>query len=185
MGAPFALGLAIAGGYSCRARPLAGGRHGGQGRRSRGFLGERLPVDNPQDEFGPRNGLHERCRGCMILRSPGRFTADASHELRTPLTAMRSVGKSRSRPRSIRAVRDVIGSMLEESIGSPGWWRASYAQRADRAARPVPEVVELAVLAGSVASICACSRKKKHQSLSVQSAARVEAVCDPPFSDSA
>jgi signal transduction histidine kinase len=40
-------------------------------------LGERLPVENPEHEFG-------RLR---------RVTADASHELRTPLTAIRSVGE--------------------------------------------------------------------------------------------
>src|SRR4029077_6703436 len=80
-------------------------------------LGERLPVENPEDEFGQLaivfnetlSRLHdsfERLR---------RFTADASHELRTPLTAMRSVGEvALQGPLEPDAYRDVIGSMLEE-----------------------------------------------------------------------
>src|SRR5882757_3080695 len=80
-------------------------------------LGERLPIENPEDEFGrlatvfndTLSRLHdafERLR---------RFTADASHELRTPLTAMRSVGEvALQNPLDAGAYRDVIGSMLEE-----------------------------------------------------------------------
>jgi signal transduction histidine kinase len=52
-----------------------------------------------------------------LLQELRRFTADASHELRTPLTAMRSVGEValRARNNDPTALRDTIGSMLEEA----------------------------------------------------------------------
>lgn len=58
-------------------------------------LSERLPVDNPNDEFGRlatvfNDTLRRLQNSFDRLR---RFTADASHELRTPLTALRSVGE--------------------------------------------------------------------------------------------
>src|SRR5882757_9601528 len=80
-------------------------------------LGERLPVGNPQDEFGRLatvfNDTLSRLHDSFDrLR---RFTADASHELRTPLTAMRSVGEIALQvPLDADRYRDVIGSMLEE-----------------------------------------------------------------------
>jgi signal transduction histidine kinase len=52
--------------------------------------------------------------------------------------------------------------------------------RADSgAARPVREVVELAALAGDVADHLRVLAEEKRQSLSVHTAARVEALCDP------
>ena len=80
-------------------------------------LDERLPVEDPADEFGRLaevfNGTLSRLQGSFErLR---RFTADASHELRTPLTAMRSVGEvALQRPLDGPTYREVIGSMLEE-----------------------------------------------------------------------
>jgi len=55
--------------------------------------------------------------------------------------------------------------MLEESIGSPGWLEEpSYAQRADSGGPAVPEVVELAVLAGQCPrSICRVLAKKSNK----------------------
>ena len=119
MGIPFAVGLAIAGGYFLAGRVLA--PVGAMADKAREItaesLTERLPVDNAEDEFGrlatvfndTLSRLHdafERLR---------RFTADASHELRTPLTAMRSVGEvALQNPLDPGAYRDVIGSMLEE-----------------------------------------------------------------------
>jgi signal transduction histidine kinase len=52
--------------------------------------------------------------------------------------------------------------------------------RADSgASRPLREVVELAELTGSVADHLRVLAEEKQQSLSVHTAARVEAVCDP------
>ena len=186
MGAPFALGLAIAGGYFLAGRVLS--PVGAMADKAREItadsLGERLPVGNPQDEFGRLatvfNDTLSRLHDSFDrLR---RFTADASHELRTPLTAMRSVGEIALQvPLDAGRYRDVIGSMLEEVDRLTRLVESLLMlTRADSgAARQVHEVVELAVLAGSVAEHLRVLAEEKQQSLSVQSAARVEAVCDP------
>ena len=80
-------------------------------------LSERLPVDNPQDEFGHMatvfNDLLRRLEASFDNLK--RFTADASHELRTPLASIRSVGEvGLQRSHSPGEYRDIIGSMLEE-----------------------------------------------------------------------
>jgi Mg2+-importing ATPase len=85
-------------------------------RLSTRSLSERLPVPNPDDELGQLavifNQTLERVDSSFAeLR---RFTADASHELRTPLTAIRAVGEVALRQGSAGALRDTIGSMLEE-----------------------------------------------------------------------
>ena len=186
MGAPFAVGLAIAGGYFLAGRVLS--PVGAMADKAREItadsLGERLPVDNPQDEFGRLatvfNDTLSRLHDSFDrLR---RFTADASHELRTPLTAMRSVGEiALQAPLDSGRYRDVIGSMLEEVDRLTRLVESLLMlTRADSGAtRPMREVVELAVLAGSVAEHLRVLAEEKQQSLSVQSAARVEAVCDP------
>jgi heavy metal sensor kinase len=81
-------------------------------------LGERLPNPNPNDELGQlaavfNDTLHRLESSFAELK---RFTADASHELRTPLTALRAVGEVALRqPENSAALRDTIGSMLEEA----------------------------------------------------------------------
>ena len=186
MGVPLAAGLAIAGGYFLAGRVLS--PVGAMADKAREItadsLGERLPVENPQDEFGrlatvfneTLSRLHE---SFDRLR---RFTADASHELRTPLTAMRSVGEiALQAPLDPGKYRDVIGSMLEEVDRLTRLVDSLLLlTRADSGAvRPVREVVELAVLAGNVAENLRVLAEEKQQSLSVHAGARVEAVCDP------
>jgi len=185
-GVPFAVGLAIAGGYFLAGRVLL--PVGAMADKAREItadsLGERLPVGNPQDEFGRLatvfNDTLSRLHDAFDrLR---RFTADASHELRTPLTAMRSVGEiALQAPLDPGKYRDVIGSMLEEVDRLTRLADSLLLlTRADSgAARPVGEVVELAALAGSVAEHLRVLAEEKQQSLSVHAAARVEAVCDP------
>ena len=80
-------------------------------------LGSRVPVENPNDEFGRMarvlNGLLERLE--ESFQKLQRFTSDVSHELRTPLTSMRSVGEVGLQQRHSEAeYKDIIGSMLEE-----------------------------------------------------------------------
>jgi heavy metal sensor kinase len=81
-------------------------------------LAERLPNPNPHDELGQlaavfNDTLHRLESSFAELK---RFTADASHELRTPLTALRTVGEVALRqPDNPAALRDTIGSMLEEA----------------------------------------------------------------------
>ena len=186
MGIPFAAGLAIAGGYFLAGRVLSPvGAMADKAREITGdSLGERLPVGNPQDEFGRLatvfNDTLSRLHDAFDrLR---RFTADASHELRTPLTAMRSVGEVALRaPLEPGKYRDVIGSMLEEVDRLTRLVDSLLMlTRADSgAARPVREVVELAALAGNVAEHLRVLAEEKQQSLSVHAAARVEALCDP------
>jgi heavy metal sensor kinase len=80
-------------------------------------LKERLPVDNPNDEFGRLATVFNQTltRLESSFDQMRRFTSDASHELRTPLTAMRSVGEIGLRAKREPAeYREIIGSMLEE-----------------------------------------------------------------------
>src|SRR6266850_431280 len=186
MGAPFALGLAIAGGYFLAGRVLS--PVGAMADKAREItadsLGERLPVDNPQDEFGRLatvfNDTLSRLHDSFDrLR---RFTADASHELRTPLTAIRSVGEiALQAPLDAGKYRDVIGSMLEEVDRLTHLVESLLLlTRADSGAiHPAREVVELAALTSNVADHLRVLAEEKQQSLSVHAGARVEALCDP------
>ena len=186
MGVPLAAGLAIAGGYFLAGRALSPvGALADKARQiTADSLGERLPVGNPQDEFGRLatvfNDTLSRLHDAFDrLR---RFTADASHELRTPLTAMRSVGETALQaPLDPGKYRDVIGSMLEEVDRLTRLVDSLLLlTRADSGAvQPVREVVELAALAGNVAEHLRVLAEEKRQSLSVHARARVEAVCDP------
>ena len=80
-------------------------------------LDERIPVENPDDEFGHMsrvlNGLLSRLG--ESFEKLQHFTSDVSHELRTPLAAIRSVGEvGLQHDHSPEKYRDIIGSMLEE-----------------------------------------------------------------------
>jgi heavy metal sensor kinase len=186
MGIPFAAGLAVAGGYFLAGRVLS--PVGAMADKARELtadsLGERLPVGNPQDEFGRLatvfNDTLSRLHDAFDrLR---RFAADASHELRTPLTAMRSVGEiALQAPLDPVEYRDVIGSMLEEVDRLTRLVDSLLLlTRADSgAARPVREVVELAALADNVVEHLRVLAEEKQQSLSVHAGAPVQAVCDP------
>jgi heavy metal sensor kinase len=80
-------------------------------------LNERIPVDNPDDEFG----YMARVLNALLSRlgesfeKLQHFTSDVSHELRTPLAAVRSVGEvGLQGTHNPEKYRDIIGSMLEE-----------------------------------------------------------------------
>jgi heavy metal sensor kinase len=80
-------------------------------------LEERLPVLNPDDEFGQLAMVFNEVLGRLqeSFERLKRFTSDASHEMRTPLTAMRSVGEVALHDHlQPNQYREVIGSMLEE-----------------------------------------------------------------------
>ena len=80
-------------------------------------LSDRVPVENPNDEFGHMarvlNSLLERLEESFVKLK--QFTSDVSHELRTPLASLRIVGEvglqSEQNPSKYQ---DIIGSMLEE-----------------------------------------------------------------------
>ena len=81
-------------------------------------LGERLPVDNPNDELGRLAAVFNDTLGRLesSFQQMRRFTSNVSHEVRTPLTAIRSVGEVGLREhRDAAAYRAVIGSMLEDT----------------------------------------------------------------------
>lgn len=116
---PLALLLAGVGGYILAGRMLA--PVAAIARKAREItaerLSERLPIENPGDEFGKLAHVfnHTLARLEDSFRRLRQFTADASHELRTPLTAMRSVGEVALRDnRDAGAYREAIESMLEE-----------------------------------------------------------------------
>ncbi len=117
---PAAIAAAFVGGSFLVRRLLApvGAMAAAASRITAERLSERLPVEDPADEFGRLatvvNGSLARIEDAFErLR---RFTSDASHELRTPLTALRSVGEIALRERrTSEAYRDTIASMLEES----------------------------------------------------------------------
>jgi signal transduction histidine kinase len=119
LGFPIAVLLAGFGGYALARKALGPiDAMASQFRKiSAERLGERLSIQNPEDELGKLgitfNDLLARLQAAFEqLR---RFTADASHELRTPLTAICTVGEvALQEQRNPAQYRDVIGSMLEE-----------------------------------------------------------------------
>jgi heavy metal sensor kinase len=119
LGLPLAAAVAGLGGYTLARRALIPvDRMAEQARMiSAERLGERLPVENPNDELGRLATVFNQTltRLESSFDQMRRFTADASHELRTPLTAMRSVGEIGLRGRRESSdYREIIGSMLEE-----------------------------------------------------------------------
>jgi len=186
MGVPIAVGLAIAGGYFLAGRMLS--PFGALAEKARRItaesLAERLPADNPRDEFGQLaavfNAMLSRLE--QAFEQLRRFTADASHELRTPLTAIRSVGEvALQRPLDGPAYREVIGSMLEEvdrltrlvenlltlTRGESGHINPSF------------ETVSLGRLAIGVAEHLRVLAEEREQTLVVDVAQDVRATCDP------
>ena len=117
---PIALALAAVGGYVMASRllkPVAAMAQKAD-KISAENLSERLPVENPQDEFGKLAGVFNQTLARLqdAFERLQRFTADASHELRTPLTALQSVGEVALQENlDAEAYRDRIGSMLEET----------------------------------------------------------------------
>ncbi|MCX6563491.1 MAG: ATP-binding protein [Candidatus Aminicenantes bacterium] len=117
---PIALALAALGGYVMAGRLLKPVAAMAEKADKIGAenLSERLPVENPEDEFGKLAGVFNRTLARLqdAFERLQRFTADASHELRTPLTALQSVGEVALQENlDVEAYRDCIGSMLEET----------------------------------------------------------------------
>jgi heavy metal sensor kinase len=185
MGIPFAVGLAIAGGYFLSGRVLS--PVGAMADKAREItaesLAKRLPVENTQDEFGRLatvfNDTLSRLQDAFErLR---RFTADASHELRTPLTAMRSVGEvALQNPLDAVAYRDVIGSMLEEVDRLTRLVESLLIlTRADSVkVQLAPEDLDLGGLAGHVIDQLRVLAEEKRQGLTLRAPIRVHTTGD-------
>ncbi len=184
---PFAFAVAVGAGYLLARRALA--PVAAMTARARQItadrLEERLPVENPADEFGQLAGvindaLSRLERAFDTLR---RFTADASHELRTPLTAIRSVGEVGLRERRSEAeYRETIGSILEEAqrlttmADSLLLLSRADAGRADLH----PVAFGLAELAREVAADLDVLAEEKRQQVSVVADTEVDVVADRP-----
>jgi len=136
-------------------------------------LDARLPVENPDDEFGQLAGVVNDLLGRLekAFRTLRRFTADASHEFRTPLTAIRSVGEVGLRGhRGEAEYREIIGSVLEEverltSISDS----LLLLSRADSGKTDLqPSTVDLAELAREVAGDLEVLADEKHIRVTVE-----------------
>jgi len=174
IGFPFAIALAVAGGYFLAGRLLS--PVAAMASKAREItaerLSERLPVENPDDEFGRLAAVFNDTLARLqdSFERLRRFTADASHELRTPLTAIRSVGEvALGEPLDPKSYRDVIGSMLEETERLARLVDSLLTlTRADAStARLEREEVDLGALAREVVDYLHVLAEEKHQSLSV------------------
>lgn len=146
-------------------------------------LSERLPVTNREDEFGRLatvfNCTLERLQDSFEhLR---RFTADASHELRTPLTTMRSVGEVGLRDgRDANALREVIGSMLEEAERLSRLVDSLLLLTRAESGRAIlsPETFRADVLVAEVTDCLHVLAEEKRQSLVVDCSSEVDVTAD-------
>ena len=120
LGLPLSVGAAGVGGYWLARGALA--QVDRMTERARTItaerLGERLPVENPDDELGRLASVFNDTLSRLesSFEQMRRFTAHVSHELRTPLTAIRSVGEvGLRRADDPDAYRAVISDMLEDA----------------------------------------------------------------------
>jgi heavy metal sensor kinase len=118
-GLPVALIFAILGGYFLVRRALRPVEQIGHKAEqiTQHNLSDRLPVARTGDEVERLSLSLNHMIGRLedAVQNSKRFVADASHELRTPLTVLRGELENLGRdPRFDEAVRDMIGSMLEE-----------------------------------------------------------------------
>jgi heavy metal sensor kinase len=174
LGLPIAVAIAGLGGYSLARQALAPIER--MSDRARHItaenLGERLPIDNPDDEMGRMASVFNETLGRLeaSFEQMRRFTADVSHELRTPLTAIRSVGEVGLRGhRSESEYRGIIGSMLEEVDRLAGLVdRLLTLSRASTGQAPLSrDVIDLATLADDVVTHLGVLAEEKRQQIVV------------------
>ncbi|BDG10762.1 ATP-binding protein [Anaeromyxobacter paludicola] len=186
LGIPCAALAALGGGLVLAGRVLAPvGAMAKHARRiSAESLDDRLPVEDPRDEFGRLASVFNDTLGRIqdAFERQRRFTADASHELRTPLTAMRSVGEvALQRGHGAADYREVIGSMLEEADRLTALVEGLLTlARADSGRIPATrERVDLGALASGVVEHLRVLAEEKGQALTLDCPAGVAARCDP------
>jgi heavy metal sensor kinase len=186
LGLPLAVLVAGVGGYLMARHALRPAERMAEQARliTAERLSERLPVNNPHDEFGRLatvfNDTFARLEG--VFGQMQRFTSDVSHELRTPLTAIRTVGEVGLRDRrDERAYREIIGSMLEEVDRLAllvsrllTWSRIDSGQ-----ARPAIEPIDVREATDDVAAQLGVLAEEKQQAIEVASVGRPRALADP------
>jgi heavy metal sensor kinase len=185
LGLPLALVVAGVGGYTVARRALAPierlTAHARTITAER--LGERLPVDSPEDEMGRLAAVFNETLGRLeeSFEQMRRFTADVSHELRTPLTSIRSVGEVGLRGhRDETAYRSIIGSMLEEAdrLATLVDRLLTLSRAETRQAPQEMEAIDLAELAENVAAHLGVLAEEKRQAILVQRNGKFEALGD-------
>jgi heavy metal sensor kinase len=185
IGIPLTLALAIVGGYFLAGRALApiGAMAAKAAEITAERLSERLPVEDPHDEFGRLAAVFNKTFARLedSFERLRRFTADASHELRTPLTAIRSVGEVGLQDNSdATACREVIASMLEEADRLTKLVDSLLVlSRADSGELHMhPEQCDLAALAVEVVDWIQVLAEEKEQNLNMDAAEIVLAEID-------
>lgn len=185
LGLPFAVAVAGVGGYSLARRALAPVER--MADRARTItaerLDERLPLDNPHDEFGRLASVFNDTLNRLesSFGQMQQFASDVSHELRTPLTAIRSVGEVGLRQkRDERAYREIIGSMLEEADRLASLVERLLAlSRIDSGqAKLSLEVIDVREVANDVVTQLGILAEEKHQAIEIQSPAKAECIGD-------
>lgn len=186
LGMPAAILLAGLGGYFLAGRALKPvGQMATHARTiSAESLGERLPIENPDDELGELGSVFNETlarleRSFEALR---RFTSDAAHELRTPLTAMRSVGEvGLANGRSEESYRETIGSMLEEVARLTRLVELLLTlSRADSGRAEInPERLDLVAFARDVSEVLEVLAEEKGQTIAVEGDSDVYVSADP------
>ena len=185
LGLPIGVAAAGLGSYSLARRALAPVERMAERARliTAERLSDRLPVDNPNDEFGQLASVFNATLGRLesSFDQMRRFTADVSHELRTPLTAIRSVGEVGLRGRrESQAYRGVIASMLEEvdrlSCLVDRLLTLSRAETGQ--AKVTLETVDLRSVAEEVAAHLGVLAEEKRQSMSVEADGSPQGLSD-------
>jgi heavy metal sensor kinase len=186
-GIPFALILALLGGYFLAGRALSPVK--AITRKASEInaesLSERLPVQNPRDEIGRLASVFNDtlARLDSSFKQLRRFTSDASHELRTPLTSIRSVGEvALQGPMDRKSCQEAIGSMLEETE------RLTYlvdnlltlARGDSGKAKLTPRSLDLSALVGEVVEELRILSEEKNQTLSISFQSSVIVIADKP-----
>jgi heavy metal sensor kinase len=185
-GLPIALGFAGFAGHFLARRALSPVER--MARRAHEInadhLQARLDVENPNDELGLLAGSFNETLGRLehSFQQLRRFTSDAAHELRTPLMAIRSVGEAglQEQPGS-EDYRDVIGSMLEESVRLSRLVDSLLTIARADAGQIHLEKVEIPILtfAREATSIMEVLAEEKGQALSVEGTISARVQADP------
>ncbi len=185
LGLPVAIAVAGLGGYALARRALAPIERLTEHARTitAERLGDRVPVDNPEDEMGRLGAVFNETLARLeeSFDQMRRFTADVSHELRTPLTAIRSVGEVGLRGhRDEAAYRSIVGSMLEEAdrLASLVDRLLTLSRAETRQSRLLVEAIDLVALAEDVASHLGVLAEEKGQALVIEAQGRPAARAD-------